>query len=146
MNEYTIIWWILGFLGLVAEMLTTGFFILWFAIGAFVAGVIALFGGGVLVQIVVFLATSAILIVLSRRFFIHVTPEAPLKANIDDYLGQKAVVVENIDPIENRGLVRVKKEIWRADATEQIEKGEVVKVVGYEGVHLVVKRTKEKGR
>ena len=63
-----------------------------------------------------------------------------LKTNIDEYLGQTAVVLQRIDPVANTGLIRVMKEEWRADAAEVIEEGAQVEVIGTEGVHLKVQR------
>ena len=135
-----IIWLVFGAILFITEMLTPSFFLVWFGIGAVVAGIGAFLGLGFGGQWILFFAVSFPLTLLSRRFAKRITKESPIKSNIDEYIGEKAVVLENIDPLENKGLVRVKKEEWRADAEECIPKGTVVEVVGYEGVHLKVKK------
>jgi membrane protein implicated in regulation of membrane protease activity len=136
-----IIWLVLGTLLIIAEMVTPSFFLIWFGIGALGASGVAYLGATATVQWIVFLALSAALVLCSRKFARKVTPgPPPLKTNIDEYLGETAVVIQRIDPAANTGLVRVKKEEWRADAAEVIEEGARVEVIGSGGAHLKVKR------
>jgi membrane protein implicated in regulation of membrane protease activity len=135
-----LIWLVLGVLLIIAEMVTPSFFLMWFGIGALAAAGAAYLGTAGVVQWVVFLALSATLVLCSRRFAKKVEPAQTLRTNVDEYIGETAVVLQRIDPVANTGLVRVKKEEWRADAKEVIEAGTLVEVVGSEGVHLKVKR------
>jgi membrane protein implicated in regulation of membrane protease activity len=135
-----LIWLVLGVLLIIAEMVTPSFFLIWFGIGALVAAGAAYLGAVATVQWVVFLALSAALVLCSRRFAKKVEPGHTLRTNVDEYIGETAVVLQRIDPLANTGLIRVKKEEWRADAPEVIEAGALVEVVGSEGVHLKVKR------
>ena len=88
----------------------------------------------------VFLAASAGMVLCSRKFAREVSPAPASKHNMDEYVGETAVVLQRIDPVANTGMIRVKKEEWRADAQEVIEEGALVEVVGSEGAHLKVKR------
>lgn len=135
-----LIWFILGALLIITEMVTPSFFLIWFGIGALAAAGAAYLGAVAAVQWVVFLALSAVLVLCSRKFARQVSPSPASKHNIDEYLGETAVVLQRIDPVANTGMVRVKKEEWRADAPEVIEEGALVEVTGSEGVHLKVKR------
>jgi membrane protein implicated in regulation of membrane protease activity len=135
-----VIWFVFALLLFIAEMLLPAFFLFWFGAGALVATVAAYFGFSMGVQWFLFLAVSGTLVVLSRKFFTSVTKEPTTKANIDAYIGMKGIVIEDIDPIKDTGIVRVKKEEWRADSNEYVRKGERVEVVGSEGVHLIVKK------
>lgn len=138
-----IVWFVFAVVLFIVEMLTPSFFLIWFGIGAVVAAIAAYFGVSFAGQWIIFFVVSLPLTLLSRRFAKKITKESPEKSNIDEYIGIKAVVLEDIIHIENKGLVRVKQEEWRADAEEVIPKGTIVEVVGYEGVHLKVKKLKE---
>lgn len=135
-----LIWLVLGALLIITEMVTPSFFLIWFGLGALVASGAAYLGATAPVQWVVFLASSAGLVLCSRKFARQVSPPPSSKHNMDEYVGETAVVLQRIDPMANTGMIRVKKEEWRADAKECIEEGTLVEVVGSEGAHLKVKR------
>lgn len=135
-----LIWLVLGALLIITEMVTPSFFLIWFGLGALVAAGAAYLGAVAPVQWVAFLAASAGLVLCSRKFARQVSSPESSKHNMDEYVGETAVVLQRIDPVANSGMIRVKKEEWRADATEVIEEGVSVEVVGSEGAHLKVKR------
>ena len=135
-----LIWLLLGAALIITEMVTPSFFLIWFGIGALAAAGAAYLGAAAALQWCVFLVLSAVLVLCSRKFARRVSSAGALKTNIDEYVGQTAVVLQRIDPVANTGLIRVQKEEWRADAAEVIEPGALVEVVGSEGVHLKVKR------
>jgi membrane-bound ClpP family serine protease len=60
------------------------------------------------------------------------------------YSGRKAIVLEEVDRIHDKGMVRMETEEWRA-TTEGgvIAAGTLVKVVGVTGTRLVVERDDE---
>lgn len=138
--SHEVIWLVLGVLLIITEMVTPSFFLMWFGIGALAASAAAYLGASHAWQWVTFLVASTALILGSRKFARKVSPGPSFKTNIDEYLGQTGVVLQRIDPVANTGLVRVKKEEWRADAPEAIEGGALVEVVGVEGTHLKVQR------
>lgn len=139
------IWMIIAAIFVVGEIFTAGFFLLWFGIGAAVAGVLALFGLGVAWQLVAFVLVSGILFVVSRRFAEKFSKKQPPGIGADRVIGKVGIVLEEIDNAKNTGRVRLKKEEWRADG----ETGEVipatsqVEVIRLDGTHLVVRRIKE---
>ncbi|HDN83701.1 MAG TPA: NfeD family protein [Candidatus Altiarchaeales archaeon] len=134
------IWVIIAVIFFIGEILTPTFFLLWFGIGSFLAAIVAFFGLGDIAQILVFLITSFILVILSRPLGEMLTKKQAAKTVVDTYIGEKGKVIETIDPDKNTGLVRVKKDIWRADANEIIPEGSDVVVIGVEGTHLIVKK------
>jgi membrane protein implicated in regulation of membrane protease activity len=134
-------WLIVGVVLIIAEMVTPSFFLIWFGIGAVAAAGAAYLRATSTLQWIVFLGSSAALVLCSRLFARRVTPgPPPLRTNIDEYLGETGVVIQRIDPVANTGLIRVKKEEWRADADEVIEEGARVEVIGSGGAHLKVRR------
>lgn len=142
------IWWIwfaFAALCIIGEIFTAGFFLLWFGIGAAVAGVLALLGLNALWQWGSFIIISAVLFLISRRFAERVTKEQPPGIGADRTIGKKGVVLEEIDNAKNTGRVRLNKEEWKADSDtdEIIPVGQRVIVTRLDGTHLVVKTLKE---
>jgi membrane protein implicated in regulation of membrane protease activity len=125
----------------IAEIFTSGFFLICFGIGAAVAGLAGFFGFAPLAQFAVFVATSALVLLLLRPFALRVTnPHAP-PVGIDRLFGKQGIVVETIDPARGSGVVRVDHEPWSADSADgvPIAVGTMVLVVGIEGTHLKVR-------
>jgi membrane protein implicated in regulation of membrane protease activity len=139
------IWMILAAFFIVAEIFTAGFFLLWFGVGAAVAGIIELLGLGFGWQMGAFVLVSGTLFIVSRRFAERFTKKQPPGIGADRFIGKEGLVLEEIDNIKNTGRVRLKKEEWRADSVggEIIPIGTQVEVVRLDGTHLVVKETKE---
>ena len=66
----------------------------------------------------------------------------PVRTGLEEMMGQEAVVIDDIDP---EGKVRFKDEIWAATAKdERLEQGDKVRIVGSQGLVLVVANTGEK--
>jgi len=136
-----IIWFVFAAIFIVGEILTAGFFLLWFGIGAAVAGIFAILGFNAGWQWGAFIVVSGILFAISRRFAEKFTQKQPPGIGADRFIGEVGVVLEEIDNIKNTGRVRIEKEEWRADSDsgEIIKEGEKVKVVRMDGTHVVVK-------
>lgn len=132
---------------IIGEIFTPGFFLLWFGIGAAVAGILAILGFGMGWQWGAFLIIASILFAISRRFAERFTKKQPLGIGADRYIGEKGVVLEEIDTIKNTGLVQIRNENWRADSDtgEIIPAGKKVEVIKVVGTHLVVKILSEGG-
>ena len=139
--NYWWIWMILAALFVVGEIFTAGFFLLWFGIGAAVAGVIALLGLGMVWQMAAFIVLSILLFSVSRKFADRVTQEQPPGIGANRMIGMECLVLDAIDNNENTGRVRMAREEWRAesDSGERIAAGTRVQVTRINGTHLVVK-------
>jgi len=139
------IWMIMAAFFVVAEIFTAGFFLLWFGVGAAVAGVLALLNLGFGWQLGAFVVVSGGLFLASRRFAERFTKKQPPGIGADRFIGKEGLVLEEIDNVKNTGRVRLKKEEWRADSEsgENIPAGKRVEVIRLEGTHLVVKEIKE---
>lgn len=142
------IWWVwmaIAAFFVVAEIFTMGFFLLWFGVGAAVAGVLALVGLGPGWQLGSFVVVSLVLFVVSRRFAERFTKKQPPGVGADRFIQKRGVVIEQIDNLKNTGRVRIGKEEWRADShsDEVIPVGQTIQVTRVDGTHLVVKTIKE---
>lgn len=139
------IWFILAAIFVVGEIFSAAFFLLWFGIGAAAAGVLALLGVGFGVQLIVFIALSLVLFLVSRRFADRVTKAQPPGIGADRFTGQKCVVIVEVDNSKNEGRVRMDQEEWRAESAtgEVLSPGTRAVVTGTSGTRLVVTRSKE---
>ncbi|HOL69130.1 MAG TPA: NfeD family protein [Methanothermobacter sp.] len=130
-------WIIIGAVCLIGEMLTTGFFLLWFGIGAFVAAALSYFGFNFTIQFVAFILVSVVLLGVSRPFASKVSKEPQRRAVADRLIGQTATVMEDF---EEEGLIKVDGETWRAKSQDKIKKGDKVIIKGIDGVKLIVEK------
>lgn len=125
------------FLG-VAEIVTAGFFMLPFAVGAVLAAILAFADVEPTIQFIVFIATSLISLVVLQRFVRRSDEyQAPIGAN--RFVGKNAIVLEDIDRTTGAGRVRMETEDWRATTDdEMISTGTEVRIVEVRGTRLVV--------
>ena len=132
--------WVIGaaLLG-VGEMLTAGFFLLPFAIGAVAAAILAFANVAVPIQIGVFIGTSIMSLWGLKRFAWR-SQEPVHSIGAKRYVDARAMVTEKIDRVAGTGRVRLDTEQWRATTTigEPIEAGVEVRVVDVTGARLVV--------
>lgn len=141
-------WWIwigLAALLVIGEIFTAGFFLLWFGIGAGVAGILALLGFGDGWQWASFLVISIGLFAISRRFADKITAEQPPGIGADRFIGKQGVVLETINNDENKGRVRIDTDEWRAlsNGDEIISVDAKVEVIRIEGTRMVVTQLEE---
>lgn len=123
----------------IGEMVTAGLFMLPFAVGAVVAGILAFFEVAVWAQIVAFLVVSVAALWGLRSFaWREGEPSYPVGAK--RYVDAMGTVIEPIDRVAGTGRVRVETEQWRAttDLDGVIEANTEVRVVDVRGARLVV--------
>jgi len=136
----TAIWLGLLILFAVAEAATVGLVSIWFAAGALCALLASYFTENVWAQVAVFLAVSALAMLvlrpLARRF---VLPKI-VPTNTDRLIGREAVVTEDIDNLRSAGTAVVSGVAWTARSLsgEVIPAGTTVTVERIEGVKLMV--------
>ena len=140
LNEY--IWIIIAVLLLIVEAATMDLATIWFSAGAIFAWVAQIFGITVPGQIIVFVVSSGILLVLTRPLMKKFLNTKKVRTNADSLLGETAVVTEDIDNMNAKGFVKVKGQIWtsRSEDNSFIGKGEKVEIMKIEGVKLIVKK------
>ncbi len=142
-----ILWLLLGILFVVFEILTPTFYLLWFGVGAGVAALFAHFFPEVyILQITMFIISSAFCVFLTRRVGKRLTGTSPRSISVDEVVGSVGIVTQTIESDGSKGLVKVGSEEWRATSLtdETIEKGMKVRVQALVGVKLVVKKIDQK--
>lgn len=137
----TTIFWLVAFaVLLIIEIVTLGLTTVWFALGAVAAFLAAYVGASVVIQCVVFLIVSIILLVATRPLVTKLFNQKRERTNAESLIGQKAIVIEKIDPIRGVGRVEVNGMEWSAKTDESgvIEKDIIVSIKGIQGVKLIV--------
>jgi membrane protein implicated in regulation of membrane protease activity len=126
-----------------AEIVTTGFFLFPFGIGAALAAVLDLAGAPLAWQWTVFLMASAGCLIFSRRIAAAFDRGPNARVGADRLVGLEGIVVETIDPDQNVGTVRVDNETWRAEPAERstIERGSHITVLEVRGARVVVRKS-----
>jgi membrane protein implicated in regulation of membrane protease activity len=135
------VWWMIaaGVLA-VGEIATLGFFLGPIAVAAVAAAIVALVGGGLAVQWIVFIAMSlASLLVLRPIATRHLRTPARLRTGTAALVGSQAVVIELVD--RDGGQVKLAGEVWSArsyDDDESFEPGTRVEVMKIDGATALV--------
>jgi membrane protein implicated in regulation of membrane protease activity len=139
MDEW-VLWMIAAGVLAVGEIFTLGFFMGPVAIAAVLAAIVALAGGGVALQWVVFsaaaIASLAVLRPIARR---HLRTPAQLRTGAAALVGARAVVLERVDA--DGGAVKIGGEVWSArsyDEDHVIEPGTRVEVLKIDGATALV--------
>jgi membrane protein implicated in regulation of membrane protease activity len=139
MDEW-VLWIIAAGVLAVGEMFTLGFFLGPIAIAATLAAIVALAGGGVALQWIVFTAVSAgsmlVLRPIARR---HMRMPAQLRTGTAALVGATAVVIDRVD--RDGGTVRLAGEIWSARSYDEdlaFEPGDRVEVLKIDGATALV--------
>ena len=143
--EYYQIWLIAAIVLVIIELLTAGFGVICFAIGALFSAIAAFLGMDNLVwQLLVFAVASVLSFVFLRPVMLRLLDKKTkeVKTNADALIGKIAVVSETIDPSTNRGRVAVDGDDWKAVSADgsMINKGEKVEVVSRDSIILTVKK------
>lgn len=141
-EQWRWIWIVTAAVFSVGEMATPGsFFLLPFAVGALVAGILAFASVGVATEWIVFLlvsvATFAALRPLARRL-----DRSALDHGIGArrLTGNRGTVVRDIPGQTEIGLVRIDREEWRAQSADgsAIPAGATVRVADVQGTRVIV--------
>lgn len=133
-------WLALLILFSVGEAITVGLTSVWFAVGALGALMCALAGGGVWLQVGVFLALSGLALALVRPLAKKFLTPGYSATNADRVIGQEAVVVQTIDNLHGQGQVNIAGQTWTARSQDDtvIPEGVLVRVLRIEGVKVFV--------
>ena len=141
-----LIWLGIVALFLVIEAATVGLTTIWFAGGALIAAIAAWIGEGEAVQWILFIAVSLVLLIFTRPVAVRYMNKNVEKTNVERLMGQKAVVIQEIDNLNQTGLVRVGDVEWMARTKSddvQIPEKAVVVIKEVQGVKLIVEEVKE---
>ena len=133
-------WMVAAGLLAIGEIFSLSFFLGPIAIAAALAGVAALLGAGLALQVLVFIVGSmASLVVLRPIARRHLHTPAQIRTGTAALIGSHAVVLERVDV--NGGQVKLAGEVWSArsfDDDEVLEPGARVQVMRIDGATALV--------
>lgn len=135
------LWLGLGVLMGIGEVLTAGFFLLPFVIGAGAAAIMSWIGLSVLAQWLVFFGVSLLSWAILHRYIRKQDSGGQPQVGANRWQGATGLVLEEIDQIQGEGLVRILGEQWRATVEpgqENIPSGDTIEVIRVEGTRLIV--------
>ena len=141
-----LMWLIVLAVFLVIEAITVGLTTIWFAGGALVAAIASGAGAGILVQWILFLVISLVLLIFTRPLAVRYMNKGVPKTNVNSLIGEKAVVIQKINNLEQTGQVRINDIEWMARTSSDevtIPEQTVVTIEAVQGVKLIVKEEKE---
>lgn len=135
--------WVIAAVALaVGEMLTMGFFLAPFAIGAVGAAGADLAGASIAIDLVIFLVISLVVLTLVRplaRQARRIPPQ--IRTGTAALVGKTAVVVQRIEGAYQPGSVKIDGEVWTArgyDEDDVLEQGARVRVIEIRGATALV--------
>ena len=145
MNWEAVFWLAAMVIFILAEASTVTLVSIWFAAGALAAIVVALTGGGVGLQVTVFLVTASVLLASLRNMMRkHFTPRIQ-KTNIDSVIGSVGIVTTPVNNVAALGRVTISGMEWSARSTtgSPLPEGAKVVVDRIEGVKVFVSPAEE---
>ena len=125
MDTYIVFWLAATVVFVLVELMTVGLTSIWFAAGSFVAFIIALLGGNVVVQGIAFILVSVVLLALTKPWAGKYINSRTVKTNVDSLVGERAVLTEDADSMKQTGKAVVNGQEWTVrpqDETQVIRK------------------------
>ena len=139
-------WFLVGLVLLLAELVTPGFVVIFFGVGAWITAILVALDitPSFNAQLVTFMVASVVSLLLFRnrgKVLFEGRRAGGYGANesLDSVVGQKAVVVADIVPNADGGKVEFNGSHWEAEAAVSIAKGTTVAIVERRNLTLVVK-------
>ena len=134
-------WIAIAVIAAILEGCTTQLVSVWFALGAVVTAVVAVFTDNLLIQLAVFVVVSVLCLIVTRPLAKRVKKQgAEVATNCDRYIGKIAEVIVDVNNTEAVGQVKVEGSVWSAKSTtgDILPVGTMVKVDAIEGVKMLV--------
>lgn len=143
-----LLWFLVGLVLLLSELMLPGFVIVFFGIGAWITAALVAFGllPNFNAQLLVFLVSSILALVLFRRrgkkyFEGSVSRTMKPGDTFDSIKGQHAVAISAIIPNVPGGQVEFHGTPWSAESEVPIAAGQPVEIIEQESLVLRVKPT-----
>lgn len=136
-----ILWACAMIAGIIIEIVTVQFVSIWFACGAAVSLILAGIGAPLWAQLSVFVAVSALLLILTRPFVSRFRG-GYVRTNADLNIGRTAVVTEDVRNEVSSGRAKIGGVSWIAVSEDgsPIDTGDVVVVKAVDGAKLIVSK------
>ncbi len=141
-----LIWFIAGLVLILLEFALPGVIIVFFGLGAWITFITTYLKitGSAASQLMVFAASSVILLILLRRYITSrfsgfVSERQIPDKNLDEFTGKPAVVLSEITSAMP-GKVEFKGAPWEATSVDSFEKGEIGIIEKVDGLTLIIRK------
>ena len=140
-----VIWFIIGLVLLLLELVMPGFVIFFFGVGAWITALLCLFTDPSLnVQVVVFALSSVAALLIFRRMiqnkFIY-NKDDRSEAVEDEFTGKEARATADFGT-DKKGKVEFKGTTWNAESASEIKAGQTVIIIEKNNFKLIVEPKK----
>ena len=145
MEGSILFWFIAGAIAVAADLITSAFLFMWFALGAIAAIIALMLDLSFAIQIIVFLLVSVGSMIIGYPIVKKTLKKSVKvsKTTEQGYIGRKLTVDEEI---EERGRIKFEGIYWTVqNVGEGIKKGERAEIVGLKGNKLLIKKVEKKG-
>ena len=129
---------------LVIDFITYDMVTVWFALGSFLSMIMALFWDSLLAQIILFVAASALTLLLFRKKALEYLNKHKVNTNVDSLIGLKIKLLKSADNM-NAGEAKLSNGVtWTVITNgETLLEGEFAEIVKVSGNKLIVKKFEE---
>lgn len=140
-----IIWFLIGLVLFLLELVVPGFVIFFFGVGAWITALVCLVANpGTNLQIIIFALTSVLSLVALRRiiqnkFFYGSSDDA--KKVEDEFTGKEGLALIDFGP-GMKGKVEFKGTTWTAESEKEIKEGQSVIIKKKDSFNLIVEPKK----
>ncbi len=145
LSKPELIWFIIGLIFLVLELILPGFVVFFFGLGAWVTSLVCLISDpGANLQMVIFALTSIITLIAFRRMLkkkFFNTNDINSNSVDDEFTGGKAMALTSFNK-GSKGKVEYRGTTWTATSDKDISAGETVIIVSRENINLNVEPIK----
>lgn len=134
-------WLIIAGACLILEIMSTGFLIFWFMVGALITMLFTFIIKNFIIQLAIFVISSTILLFATKPFVEKFQKSSTnYQTSSSSIQGSTAKVVSEINPDEAKGQIKVNGEVWSAKSSNGtiIPEGTNVTVEKIEGVKAIV--------
>lgn len=146
MNPWILFWLVIAVLFIIVELSTVTLTSIWFAAGGVGALLVAMCGGGPVLQVIVFIVIAVLLLFATRPWAKKFVNSKNVSTNADRVIGEEVRVMERVSNLDQTGMAVVNGQEWTVRTEDDktiIEQGELVRIIRISGVKLIVERVKE---
>lgn len=139
------IWFMIGLVLFLLELVIPGFVIFFFGLGAWVTALVCLIADpGINIQALIFVVVSVLALVglrkiIAKKFFY--SKDNRSEEVEDEFTGKEAIALVDFDT-EKNGKVEFKGTNWKAESASAIKAGQTVIIIEKENFKLIVEPKK----
>lgn len=137
------VWLIISGIFFVLEIITVGFLVFWFGVGAIITAIVSIFTDNIIIQTSVFVISSTLLLFLTKPLVKKLSCTDKVQTNAYSVIGKTGIVIKEIDSKKGIGQIKVGSEIWTAKSSSPILEGAKVIIKEIDGVKAIVEPIQE---